>query len=157
LLYPKKEDVERFAKMGVDWTRLWISFPVKEGREKLLRQAIREKWTIPRLRFEVQDRYGSKRRGVGGRRRKAPTPQGPEVALRELERRSKAWLLFYGAAWKKVGKEEWKDLVASWPATGMDKLDELLDEADQALADIEVACKEARQRLAELRRRAGQG
>jgi hypothetical protein len=76
------------------------------------------------------------------------------VALRELERRSQAWLLFYGAAWKKVGKQEWKDLVASWPAAGRDKLIELLDEADQALADIEAACKEARQWLAELRKRA---
>ena len=155
LLYPKKEDVERLVGMGVDWTQLWISFPVKENREKLLRQAVEEGWTLTRLRFAVQDTYGSKRRGVGGRRRKAPTPQGPEVALRELERRSQAWLLFYREAWKKVGKGEWKDLVAGWPAAGLDKLNELLDEADQALDDIEAACKEARQRLAELRQRAG--
>ena len=156
LLYPKEEDVKRLVGMGVDWTRLWISFPVKEDREKLLLQALKEKWTITRLRFAVQDKYGSKRRGVGGRPPTDPEPQGPEVALRELGRRSQAWLRFYRNVWKKVRKGKWKGLVAGWPASGKDKLNELLDEAGRALADIEAACKEARQRLAELGQQAGQ-
>ena len=73
-LYPKKKDVRELEKLGVDWTRVTLAFPVKEraDRHELLEEAVKEGWGSQQLRFEVQRRHPSGRRGVGGRPRKQP-------------------------------------------------------------------------------------
>jgi hypothetical protein len=50
------------------------------------------------LRFTVQQRFPSKRHGVGGRPRRPVTSHGPEVTLRELERQCRRWLGFHQGA-----------------------------------------------------------
>jgi hypothetical protein len=68
-LYPGEEDVEALVKMGVNWTRLYFSFavPDQEERHALIREAVAKNWSDGDLGFAVQQRYPSKRVGVGGR------------------------------------------------------------------------------------------
>ena len=80
-LYPTRRDVRELEAMGVNWTRLYFAFavPGRRDRHALLRRAVRERWSDQRLRFTVQQRFPSKRRGVGGRPRRPVTGHGPEV------------------------------------------------------------------------------
>jgi hypothetical protein len=80
-LYPACKDVRQLEDMGVNWTRLYFAFavPGRKDRHALLRRAVRERWSDQRLRFTVQQRFPSKRRGVGGRPRRPVTGHGPEV------------------------------------------------------------------------------
>jgi hypothetical protein len=123
-LYQEEGEADRLRRMGVEWTRLWIAFPIRnqQAREKLLRRAIEEKWTILKLRVKVQQRISSKRRGAGGPRRRLPEPYGPEVTLRELEHLSRKWLDFHESAWEKIGAADWQKLVRDWPAANRGKL-----------------------------------
>jgi len=96
-LYPTQEAVRELEAMGVNWTRLYISFAVsdQEKRHALLRRAVDEGWSNQQLRFTVQQRFPSRRRGVGGRPRRPVTSHGPEVTLRELGRQCRRWLDFH--------------------------------------------------------------
>src|SRR5262245_9779060 len=97
------------------------------------------------------------RKGVGGRPRRRPAPHGAEVTVRELERRSRAWLLFHQEAWQRLKQRDWKQLVRAWPRGGWEKLRALLREADEAVAAVAAACRQVRSTLAGLVRQAGRG
>jgi hypothetical protein len=152
LLYPSEKHLARLEQIDVDWTRLWLTFPVEEekDRETLLREAVRGRWTSERLRFEVQQRHPSRRLGVGGRPRANPGAYGPEVTLRRLEQLSQTWLQFYQDAWSAVKPPVWKRLVRGWPKGDREKLRALLELAEGALAEVATACEQARQTLAGL-------
>jgi hypothetical protein len=82
-LYPDESAPRELEAAGADWSRMVLSFSVPDERKRraLLRRACREGWTIPRFRFEVQQRFPSARRGVsaagrGGR----PTATGRRCA-----------------------------------------------------------------------------
>src|SRR5262249_42129762 len=124
LLYPSEKHLARLEQIGVDWTRLWLTFPVEnqKDRETLLREAVQGSWTSERLRFEGQQQHPSRRLGVGGRPRAHPGAYGPEVTLRRLEQHSQAWLRFYQDAWSGVGPPDWKRLVRDWPKGDREKL-----------------------------------
>src|SRR5262245_39657525 len=79
-LYPLQEDLAALERLGVDWARLGLTFSVQDrkARERLLRETVRRQWWIEQLRFEVQRRFPSGRRGVGGRPRARPGAYGTE-------------------------------------------------------------------------------
>ena len=157
-LYPAREAVRELEAMRVNWTRLYISFAVsdREKRHALLRRAVRERWSDQQLRFTVQQRFPSKRRGVGGRPRREFSSHGPEVTLRELGRQCRRWLAFHEGAWQKVKGRDWRLFVRSWPREDLDRLVQLLRNTDGALKEVAGACRAARAALAGLRQRAEQ-
>jgi hypothetical protein len=112
-LYPGKADFAVLEEMRVNWTRLYFSFavPDREARHALLREAVAKNWSDEDLRLTIQQRFPSKRAGVGGRPRREITGHGPEVALRELGRRCKDLTAYHDAVWSAVKKAEWKRLV----------------------------------------------
>ena len=63
-----------------------LTFAVRDltKRHELLREAVDNGWTSGQLRFRVQERTPSKRRGVGGRPRRQVEDYGPDVTLRQL-------------------------------------------------------------------------
>jgi hypothetical protein len=144
--------------MGVNWTRLYFAFAAPDKRDwhALLRRAVRERWPDQQLRFTVQQRFPSKRGGVGGRPRRPVTSHGPEVTLRELERQCRRWLAFHEQAWQGVKGRDWVGLVRGWPVGDLDNLLQLLRNADGALKEVAAACRAARAALARLRQRAEQ-
>jgi hypothetical protein len=156
-LYPSEKHLARLEQIGVDWTRLWLTFSIEDekDREWLLREAVRGGWTSEQRRFEVQRRHPSRRLGVGGRPRAHPGAYGPEVTLRRLEQLSQNWLKFYQDAWLAVKPPVWKGLVRGWPKGDREKLRALLELADRALAGVATACEETRQTLAGLLRQVG--
>jgi hypothetical protein len=153
-LYPTTEDFQELEGMGVNWTRLYFSFVVadREDRHALLRQAVRERWTDRQLRLTIQQRYPSKRRGVGGRKRRAVTGHGPEVALREMERQSRAWAENHAGSWEAVKEKEWARLVRQWPAGDRARLRQLLKATAAAVKEVGKVCAEVRRTVARLLR-----
>jgi hypothetical protein len=113
---------------------------------------VREGWSSERLRYEVQKRHPTGRRGVGGPTPRDPQAFDPELTLRELERLSRRWLRYYEHAWSAVKREAWRQLVRDWPPERRDALGQLLDDADVALGDLLNRCQKARDLLADLRR-----
>jgi hypothetical protein len=156
-LYPTRKDVRGLEAMGVNWTRLYFTFAVsdREKRHALLRRAVRERWPDQRLRFTVQQRFPSKRGGVGGRPRGRVASHGPEVTLRELGRHCRRWLDFHQQAWRGVKDRDWERFVRSWPKEALDDLLQLLGSAEEALKEVAGACRAVRAALAGLRQRAG--
>jgi hypothetical protein len=150
-LHPTEDGVRELQEMNVDWTRLYIPFVVsdKVRRHELLREALEQGWTIERLRFECQQR------GVGGRPRNEPQNYGAETTLREFQRASRSWLDFYKNAWSAVKAADWRRLVRGWPAADKDKLRQLLQGADDALAEMTEGANKARATLADLLRQLG--
>ena len=157
-LYPARQDVQELEAMGVNWTRLYFSFsvPNKRDRHALLREAVSERWPDQQLRFTVQQRFPSKRGGVGGRPRLPVTGHGPEVTLRELERQCRRWLAFHQQAWQGVKSRDWVGFVRSWPREDLDDLLRLLSSADGALKGVARACRAVQDSLDGLRQRAEQ-
>jgi hypothetical protein len=157
-LYPTRQDVAKLEAMGVNWTRLYFSFavPNKRDRHALLREAVSERWPDQQLRFTVQQRFPSRRRGVGGRPRRPVSSHGPEVTLRELGRQCRRWVDFHEQAWLGVKSRDWVGFVRSWPREDLDDLLRLLRNTDGALKEVAGACRAARAALAGLRERAEQ-
>jgi hypothetical protein len=157
-LYPSRKDVRELEAMRVNWTRLYISFAVsnQEKRHALLRRAVDEGWSNQQLRFTVQQRFPSRRRGVGGRPRRPVTSHGPKVTLRELGRQCRRWVDFHEQAWQGVKDRDWAGFVRSWPREDLDNLFQLLGSTDEALKEVVGACRAARAALAGLRQRAAQ-
>jgi hypothetical protein len=153
-----EEDIPALEGMGVNWTRLYFSFavPDREARHALLREAIANRWSDADLRLTVQERFPSKRRGVGGRPRREITGHGPEAALRELGRRCRDLAAYHAAAWAKVKGQEWKRLVKGWPASDRTKLRDLLADTDAAAQAVAEVCAGIHTTLAELLGRIGQ-
>jgi hypothetical protein len=130
--------VRRLEKMGVNWSRLVLSFAVhnRAQRHALLREALEGNWTDRQLRSEVQQRYPTKRAGIGGRPKRDSPPMGPEPALHELGRRCQHWLEFRKHTWAKLKPSDWKKLVRTWPAAERTKLQQLLQETADAVAAV---------------------
>jgi hypothetical protein len=137
-LYPKREDVQELETVGVNWTRLYLAFavPGRGDRHALLREAVRERWSDQQHRFTVQQRFPSRRRGVGGRPRRPVTSHGPEVTLRELERQCRRWLGFHEQGWQGVKDRDWGRFVRGWPVGDLDTLLQPLRSADGALKEV---------------------
>ena len=133
-----------------------FAVPGRRDRHALLCRAVRERWPDRQLRFTVQQRFPSKRRGVGGRSRRPVTSHGPEVTLRELERQCRRWLDFHEQVWQGVKGRDWRLFVRSWPGEDLDRLVQLLRNTDGALKEVAGACRAARAALAGLRQRAEQ-
>jgi hypothetical protein len=138
--------------MGVNWTRLYFSFVVaeREDRHALLREAVSEGWSDKDLRLTIQQRYPSNRRGVGGRKRRAVQSHGPEAALREMERQSRAWAEHHAGSWEAVKEKEWARLVRQWPAGDRAKLRQLLKNTATAVKEVGKACAEVSRTVARL-------
>jgi hypothetical protein len=130
--------VQRLEKMGVNWTRAYLTFVVHDRSKRfdLLRQAVAGDWPEKRLRSEVQQHSPPGRRGVGGRPKRDPSPMGPEPALRELKRCCRNWLDFRKHTWAKLKPSDWKKLVRTWPAAERAKLRQLLQETADAVAAV---------------------
>jgi hypothetical protein len=144
--------VERIQGLARLPALLYFSFavPDREARHALLDEAIVNRWSDADLRFAVQQRYPSKRRGVGGRPRRKLTGHGPEVALRELGRRCRDLAAYHAAAWSAVKKAEWRRLVKGWPESEKQKLRDLLADTDAAAREVAEVCEELLSTLAEL-------
>jgi hypothetical protein len=99
-LYPAVKDYKPLADLGLDWTRLYLTFAVKgrQARQAFQRRAVREGWTPQQVRFRIQQAQGSRQR-AGGRPRRLPSGYGPEVALREMARLSQRWREFHEQIW----------------------------------------------------------
>ena len=156
-LYPSSQEVKPLERMGMDWTRLSLTFSVadEKARMQLLREAANDGWSIPRVRFEVQERHPSKRRGIGGRPRKKPEAYGPVSTLHCLKYLSEGWLGFYEEAWSTVKSRDWNRLVRDCPMSERETLRSRLEDTDGVLEKVAEACGWARQALAGLRRQVG--
>jgi hypothetical protein len=151
-LYADKEDFAPLEQQGVNWTRLTLSFsvPDREERHALLDEALSQGWTNVELRAEVERRFPSKRRGVGGRPRKGGRPHGAGPALRELGRQTTRWLEFFDGAWSGVPRPEFRGLVEAEEAGALGRL---LKDVGGALARMATACQKAQRTVEDLRQR----
>ena len=104
-LYPAAKALRELNALGVDWSRLTLSFAIKDPKERLdlLTEALEDGWTISRFHFEAKRRHPTGRRGVGGQPRRRLTDVGPEAALEELLTASRAWLHVYREVWGRPG------------------------------------------------------
>jgi hypothetical protein len=100
-LYPTAKDFKPLQELGLDWTRLYLTFAVKgrQARQAFQRQAVKDGWSPKEVRFRIQQAQGSRQR-AGGRPRRQPAGYGPEVALREMARISQHWQEFHEQAWE---------------------------------------------------------
>jgi hypothetical protein len=132
------EGVQELTDMGVNWNQTYLTFVVHDRSKRLdlLRQAVAGKWPDKRLRSEAEKYSPPARRGVGGRRKRAPSPMGPERALRDLKGCCRNWLEFWEHTWAKLKPSDWKELVRSWPAAERTKLQQLLQETADAVAAV---------------------
>jgi len=91
-LYPTAKDYKPLQELGLDWTRLYLTFAVKgrQARQAFQRRAVKDGWSPKEVRFRIQQAQGSRQR-AGGRPRQQPASYGPEVALREMARLSQRW------------------------------------------------------------------
>jgi hypothetical protein len=153
-LYPGKQDLREVEELGVDWTRLWLSFCVDDRgkRHALLRRAVADGWDQDALRFEVQRRRPTGRRGVGGRKPRKAEGHGPEVTLRRLVLAGKTWLSLYEGAWSKIGRRDWEQLLAGRPTDEAALFRELLGDAAKTMGTLARASREVRSLLADLLR-----
>jgi hypothetical protein len=135
--------------------RLYVAFAVSdpEKRHQLLEKARAKDWTIPQLRAHIRARYTDPRRRRGGRPRKKLPRLTRELVLLEVEPRCQYWLEFYEQSWSSVEEADWDRLVRNWPNQDRERLGEILDNADQKVADLIAAGEAVRGRLAELRRK----
>ena len=103
-LYPTAKDFKPLKELGLDWTRLYLTFAVKgrQARQAFQRRAVKKRWSPKEVRFRIQQLQGSRQR-AGGRPRQLPAGYGPEVALREMARLSQRWQEFHERVWE--GKE----------------------------------------------------
>jgi hypothetical protein len=157
-LYPRKRDLREVTDLRVDWTRLWLSFCVagREERHALLRQAVAGGWDQDTLRFEVQQRHPTGRRGVGGRKPKGAQGHGPEVTLRQLVLAAKNWLSLYAGAWSMIGRRDWERLLAGLSADEAARFRALLADAGKTMGKLAKSSREVRSLLADLLR-SGEG
>jgi hypothetical protein len=99
-LYPTAKDFKPLKELGLDWTRLYLTFAVEDARRSEFQErAVREGWTPKEVRFRIQQAQGSRQR-AGGKPRQLPAGYGPEVALREMARLSQHWQQFHEQVWE---------------------------------------------------------
>jgi hypothetical protein len=107
------------------------------------------------MRFEVQRRHLSGRRGVGGRPCKEPVAYGAELTLRQLGKLAGRLLDFQKSAWSAVAASEWRELGKDVATQESARLRQMLFDTLKTLADVETNCQQARGRLAKLLERLG--
>lgn len=97
--YTEGEIRDALSKTGTDWTHLTLAFSIrnKTARHQLLAESTREKWSPKELQAQVQLRFPTGRRGMGGRRPKPLRGLNAAEQLKELARRTDAWLFFYNS------------------------------------------------------------
>lgn len=97
--YTEVEIRGALSRTGTDWTHLTLAFSIrsKTARHKLLAESTREKWSPKELQAQVQLRHPTGRRGMGGRRPKELRGLNAAEQLKELARRTDAWLFFYNS------------------------------------------------------------
>jgi hypothetical protein len=102
-LYPEQADIQPLLSKGVVWTQLYLSFPVedRDKRHAILSAATEGRWSIARLRKELNLKYPSGREGAGGWERRSEN-LGTKENLRQLRRLTKDWVHFYKAVWKRT-------------------------------------------------------
>jgi hypothetical protein len=148
--YPTDAKIVELKNIPTDWTRLTLAFPIK-GRQRLdfLVEAAREKWNINQIREQVLQRTESQRRGAGGRNERKALPQlTPESAVRVMKRLSEEWLRFNNETWANIPGRGWKQFVQSWPSHDRAKLQTLLKETRNLIAEV-VGTARARQQALE--------
>jgi hypothetical protein len=151
-LYPDPKDLAPLEQRGVNWTRVTLTFSIADRGERhaLFDEALKQGWTLAELRAEVEKRFPSKRRGVGGRPRKEVRPHGAGPALRELGRQTTRWLDFYEGAWSEVPRGDFRELVKTEEAG---ELGRLLKDVGGALARMATACQKAQRTVEDLQQR----
>jgi hypothetical protein len=150
-LYPTAKDYKPLQELGLDWTRLYLTFAVKgrQARQAFQRRAVKEGWSPKEVRFRIQQAQGSRQR-AGGRPRQQPVGYGPEVALREMARLSQRWREFHERAWE--GKEAIARQLKQLPeAKYTEALLRALEEAEEALAYLGKAWKGVQATVTDLR------
>jgi len=77
-LYPTAKDFKPLQELGLDWTRLYLTFAVKgrQARQAFQRRAVKDGWSQQKVRFRIQQLQGSRQR-AGGRPRRLPAGYGP--------------------------------------------------------------------------------
>src|SRR5262249_23707141 len=100
-LYPTAKDYKPLEELGLDWTRLYLTFAVKgrKTRQAFQGRGVKEGWAPQQVRSRVAQAGGSGQR-AGGRPHRPPAGYGPEVALREMARLSQRWREFHERAWE---------------------------------------------------------
>jgi hypothetical protein len=102
-LYREPGEVEALEEMGLDWTRLSLTFAVEGSkRSEFQQRAVENDWSPQEVRLRIQEEQGS-RQQIGGRPRRLPKGYRPEVALREMARISQHWKDLHEQVWE--GKE----------------------------------------------------
>jgi hypothetical protein len=153
-LYPSKQELRAVAALGVDWTRLWLAFSIgdEEDRHAVLEKAVDQGWDQDTVRFEVQRRHPTGRRGMGGRKPKKAEGHGPEVTLRQLVLAGRNLLSLYEGAWSKIGRADWNRFLAGLSADEAAPFRELLRDAGKAMGTLAKASRQVRSLLADLLR-----
>jgi serine/threonine protein kinase len=82
-----------------------------------------------------------------------PRQLRPEATLRELERLSRHWLEFQEQSWATVTATDWRQLFKEWPQDDRDRLRQILDDANQKVAQLIAAGKAVQGSLADIRRK----
>jgi hypothetical protein len=133
-LYPTKKAVRELKRRRVGWTRLKLSFPIRDARKRLalLTEAVRKRWSIARFRFEAQRRHPTGHRGVGGRRPRRLRYIGPVTGLEELLTATRAWLRVHRQVWE-TKSEDFQGRVQ--------QLLRKRDDAAKVLSDLKRACR----------------
>lgn len=132
-LYPAAKTLQGLKERGVGWTRLTLSFAIKDPKARLhlLAEALKDRWSIGRFHFEAQRRHLTRRRGVGGQPRRRLTDIEPEAALEELPKVRRAWLHVHREVWEipgRVFRKQTKQLVRK------------RDDAQGMLGELKEAC-----------------
>jgi len=139
--YPESTDLHRLERMGVTWTNLCATFPIKKKsqRHRILTQAAKQRWSNAKLKAEVQRLVGSKRIGIGGRPRKAET-YDPEAGLHRLVQESRAWLRAYDHVWTKTSQSDWRILLKRGDAPKREEVRGVIDKMRSRLERMAQAC-----------------
>jgi hypothetical protein len=97
--YTEVEIRGALSRTGTDWTHLTLAFSIrkKTARHKLLAESTRKKWSPKELQAQVQLHSPTGRRGMGGRRPKELRGLNASEQLKELARRTDAWLFYYNS------------------------------------------------------------
>lgn len=117
---------------------LLISIEDKAKRLELQWLAIKEKWSYPQLRLEIQRRLGVRRPRAG---RPSPRPKnyGYEVGLQQLIRMAEKWMLHHQQVWTGSSRSVIKRIEHLPPEKCTPELVEQLEEASARLKEMQGA------------------
>ena len=120
-----------------------VAIEDKDLRKELIKQCVKESWSVVRLRAEVQNRFG-KKRSHGGRPAKQKQIPSPLVALQDIRLAVKHWkasqeVWFEGskAALVKVAKRHRTEHFEAELESTVSDLQDLRDAVETALGQLE--------------------